>query len=233
MLLLHRRLGSLIAISLVVVMALAAGCSDLIRITDDSALASPVKPVKLSVMVTPQGTGFVGIDLLRTLSSGQTAELNLNDQAYLMAMTFPHHSQEYRFDHWEGDIDSRYPQEFLLMDSPKTVRAVFVKRDEGTAEDVRYYQLRLNGQVIRSYTLGLDNGSVQVDPAPGEGDFPYPEGTDVTLRAMPDHGYQAGKWKGDCGSHGECVVKMNGDRDVDVTFDPLATITPTSDGKGS
>ena len=111
------------------------------------------------------------------------------------------------------------------MDSPKKIRAIFVKAESQSPEHTSFYQLKINDQVVRNIALGLENGSVYVSPPPGAGDSPFREGTVVTLLAIPADGYDTLNWKGDCGGSGSCVLIMNSEKDVQVTFRPGSGVT--------
>ncbi|PIW64449.1 MAG: hypothetical protein COW12_06135, partial [Candidatus Omnitrophica bacterium CG12_big_fil_rev_8_21_14_0_65_45_16] len=53
----------------------------------------------------------------------------------------------------------------------------------------------VNPAQVNTYTLSItsENGSVELDPPGGT----YDEGTEVSLRAIPDEGYQFDHWSGD------------------------------------
>ena len=187
--------------------------------------------VALSVLIEPLDVGHVEIAGERTLSNGQATEVNRNDQINVIARA--NDQARWRFDRWGGDLQGRFAAETLVMDSPKKIRAIFVKAETQSPEHTSFYQLKINDQVVRNIALGLENGSVYVSPPPGAGESPYREGTIVTLIAIPGDGYDAASWRGACGGSGPCVLTMNSDKDIQVTFRPsgvsaASTAVPTA-----
>jgi len=71
-----------------------------------------------------------------------------------------------------------------------------------------------NGRVISSLA-GIDCGSDCSES--------YLDGTDVTLTAVPDTGFQLAEWSGDCSGAGSCNVNMNQNRSVTATFKEVST----------
>ena len=120
------------------------------------------------------------------------------------------------------------------MDSSKKIRTVFAKVDAPRPETANFYQLTVNGQVVRNVTIGVDQGAVFVSPGPGAGAAPYKEGAIVTLTATPGAGYNFESWSGGCGGKGPCIIAMNSDQSVTATFSPqraeLSTAVNPADG---
>ncbi|MCP2620002.1 hypothetical protein NLC35_02015 [Candidatus Aminicenantes bacterium AC-334-K16] len=83
----------------------------------------------------------------------------------------------YRFASWSGDIPSDQEESnplFLTMDTHKSITANF----------------------IRQYTLTISSGNGgTTDPAPGT--YTYDDGTEVTIKAIPDSQYEFSGWSGD------------------------------------
>jgi hypothetical protein len=133
-----------------------------------------------------------------------------NEQVTLTAVA----TQGYRFNHWEEDLTGSTSPASLIMDSSKTVTAVFDA----------YYPL-----------------SVIVDPAdadctvtlepeqPVEG---YIENEQVALTAVASQGYRFNHWEGDLtGSTSPASLVMDGSKTVTAVFDayyPLSVIRPLS-----
>ncbi|HID60577.1 MAG TPA: cell wall-binding protein, partial [Hadesarchaea archaeon] len=90
-------------------------------------------------------------------------------------------AEGYEFDYWSGDVPSGLENDNTIeitMDSDKSVTAHFLR--------------------VASYTLIVSvdpaaGGSVTLDP-PGSS---YPEGTVVTLTAVPAENYGFAGWSGD------------------------------------
>jgi len=100
------------------------------------------------------------------------------------------------FDRWEQDLTGSNNPATLLMSSDKTVRAVFVSS----------YQLTINVQ-----------GTGTTEPPPGT--YPYGEGTEVSVKAIPGQGWRFDKWTGDVsGSTNPTTVEMTSDKSVTAVF---------------
>ena len=107
------------------------------------------------------------------------------------------------FDHWEGDVPAGHEQDnplTLVMDGNKNITPVF--------------------QQLGPYTLTVivdppAGGTVTVDP-----DLPqYPCGTEVTLTANDNAGYDFDHWSGDAaGSNPQVVIVMDGNKTVTAHF---------------
>lgn len=110
----------------------------------------------------------------------------------------------YKFTAWSGDLSGSENPVILTMDGDKSITAGFAE--------------------IPSYALTVSavNGSVSLDPAGGS----YLEGTEVTLTAVPDTGYEFSGWSGDiAGTTNPRTVTMNGDISITVNFDLISGIT--------
>lgn len=113
----------------------------------------------------------------------------------------------WRFDHWEGDIESTANPLVVDQDVPVKITAVFV-------EDPR------------SYTLNLSiagNGTLNLAP----GTYTYPVSTVVSLTATPDAGYRFDQWDGDVTGYANPIsFTMDADKTVTATF---VELLPESD----
>jgi poly(beta-D-mannuronate) lyase len=107
---------------------------------------------------------------------------------------------------WSGDTTATGDTLTVVMDGHKRIVAIF---DAPPAYD---FSIWVNG-----------SGQVQFEPPTG----PYPEGTVVTLTAMPDSGWMFSHWSGALsGSANPDSVAMDENKAIVVTFDPLVDIKP-------
>ena len=95
---------------------------------------------------------------------------------------------------------------------------------------------------VRTLSLDGTHGRISVDGTPHT--LPYsqsfPEGADVTLRALPDAGYSFGPWGGDLsGTTNPTTLVLNGDKSISATFTagtapdtrpPSVSVTSPADG---
>lgn len=119
----------------------------------------------------------------------------------------------WQFSGWSGDLNGTDNQTTIFMNSDKTVTATFTQLEQ--------YELIVN-------TVG--NGSVT--PSGGT----YYDGTEVTLTATPDPGWQFDSWGGAAsGTDLETTVLMDGDKTVTANFSeiPQYTLTVNVNGEGS
>lgn len=109
----------------------------------------------------------------------------------------------YRFAGWEGSLSGDQNPIGVTMDSTLNITAVFELIPE-------------------SYTLATDatNGSVTLDPAGGT----YEDGTEVTVTAVPDEGYEFTEWTGDLsGSDNPATITIDGDKSVTAVFEVITS----------
>ncbi|HNS33846.1 MAG TPA: hypothetical protein PKG83_01310 [bacterium] len=105
----------------------------------------------------------------------------------------------WEFDHWTGDLASSVNPATVVMDSDKTITAVFTELPV-------YYTLTVEvvgqGSVIKNPDKTL-----------------YPEGEAVTLTAQADEGWGFDHWTGDlAGTDNPSVITMDGNKEVDAAF---------------
>ena len=104
----------------------------------------------------------------------------------------------YAFDYWGGDLSGTNNPTDIIMDTNKTVSAVF--------------------KVVPTHNLVVNssgNGSVLLSPKGGE----YSEGVEVTLTAVPDAGYKFDSWGGDLsGSVNPKTVVIDSEKTISATF---------------
>ena len=75
-----------------------------------------------------------------------------------------------------------------------------------------------------TYQLTVSSTSGGNVTSPGEGTFPYQEGTAVQLVAAPDDGYQFRSWTGDVAyvadpNSASTTITMNGDYSITANFE--------------
>ena len=172
----------------------------------DPLAVVPGETVELSVLIEPLDVGYAEVVGSLRLSNGDATEVHRNDQINLIAR--PVDPEVWRFDRWGGDLQGTFAADALVMDSSKKVRAMFVRVDARTQEPISFYGVTLNEQPVRNLIIGIDNGSVEVSPAPGPGESPFREGTTVSRTPRPNEGYQPSDWGLDCGGSGSCILAM-------------------------
>jgi uncharacterized repeat protein (TIGR01451 family) len=119
----------------------------------------------------------------------------------------------YQFDEWSGAC-SGTGDCVVTMNANMTVTANFT-------------------QTQTTYNL-----TVLVDPAGAgttspSGTTSYVEGTEVTVTATENPGYQFDSWSGACSGDGACVVTMDADKTVTANFDRLYDLTVLVDPAGA
>lgn len=107
----------------------------------------------------------------------------------------------------------------LLRDDIEVKKAVDFDRREDPHPPV------LEIETLEEYTLSLDvfgAGQVTLSP-PGNA---YPPGTEVTLTALPDAGWQLASWSGDLtGTLNPATLVMDSDKSVWAAFEPIPQVT--------
>jgi len=113
----------------------------------------------------------------------------------------------YRFSGWSGDASGTTNPITITMDSNKSVTANF----------------------IRQYTLTIAAGTGgTTNPSPGT--YTYDSGTQVSITATPNSGYQFSGWSGSAsGTTNPISITMDNDKSVTANF--TATSKPSEDGK--
>ena len=96
----------------------------------------------------------------------------LNSQVNLTAVP----DNGYEFEKWEGDISGNENPKTIVMDSEKSVTAVFRPKQH-------------------LLIIVSTNGTVSTDP--GSSDNTFNQNAQVTLTAIPDDGFEFEKWEGD------------------------------------
>jgi len=117
---------------------------------------------------------------------------------------------DYGFSHWSGDIPQGYENDnplTITVDSDKFITANFI-------------QLKC--------VLTIDTGTGgTTNPEPGS--HTYDTGTQVSVRALPNSGYQFSGWGGDVsGTTNPITITMDSDKSITATF----TVTPATETGG-
>ena len=176
----------------------------------------PAETVELSVLIEPLDVGYVEVVGSKRLSNGDATEVHRNDQINLIAR--PVDPEQWRFDRWGGDLQGTFAADALVMGSSKKIRAIFVRVDDLTQNPLAFYGVTVNGQAVHNLIIGVENGAIEVSPAPGPGENPFREGTIVSLTPNPDKGYELNDWGVDCGGSGPCILTINDHKEVTVSF---------------
>lgn len=112
----------------------------------------------------------------------------------------------YEFESWSGDLSGTANPGEIIMDTDKTVMANFI-------ELPKY-----------SLTTSATNGSISLSES---GDTFY-KGTQLTLTATPDPGYEFNGWSGDlAGSDNTVSLTMDGDKNISALFVEIPSYTLT------
>jgi uncharacterized repeat protein (TIGR02543 family) len=113
---------------------------------------------------------------------------------------------DWLFTGWSGDLSGSSNPATLTMDGDKSVTATF-------AEQGHTLTLNISG-----------NGDVTTDPDL----VTYPDGTVVSLTALPDPGHSFGGWSGDLsGTNNPATITMDGDKTVTANFTSMPTTSIT------
>jgi uncharacterized repeat protein (TIGR02543 family) len=115
----------------------------------------------------------------------------------------------YDWKSWSGTNNDITNPTTVIMKGNKQVTATFEPR----------LSLIINNQLVIGSSMSLAEGSVTINPAPGD-DEKYAKGTKVTLTANPITGYGWKSWAGTGNDAGNpSVVTLTSDKHVAVTFE--------------
>ena len=160
--------------------------------------------------------GCVGVNYDLTITTTKGGEvtspgegtLTYDEGTVVILVVFPHTG--YRFVDWTGDVGT-----VANINSASTTITM-----QGNYEITANFEaiLPVHYSLTTSSTAG---GSVTT---PGEGTFPYGEGTDIDLVATPDAGYRFVEWTGDVSSiadvnNASTTVTMNADYSITANFE--------------
>ena len=142
----------------------------------------------LETAVQPEGAGAVSVEPDNVLYA----------DGALVALT-PVPAEGYVFDGWTGDLAGRSTPGELVMNSSKSVTAVF----------------RCPDLLLTATASPADGGTVARDPD----QECYPAGTEVTLTPSPAEGYAFNRWEGGLtGIDSPATVVVNSDTSVTAVF---------------
>ncbi|CAL2108265.1 conserved exported hypothetical protein [Tenacibaculum sp. 190524A02b] len=111
----------------------------------------------------------------------------------------------YQFDGWSGDATGNSSPVSITINGDKNITANFSKI-----------------QTTLSVT-NIENGSLTISPDPVNGNYEY--GTEVTITAVPNNGYEFDSWSGDAsGNTNPIVITMDASKVIGVNF--TKTVTP-------
>jgi len=166
----------------------------------------PPPTYKLTVVIQPPNAGTVTLNPPDgTYPEGTTVTATANP------------APGYKFDHWLLDSETRTENPTTItMDRDYTLTAVFTQ--------LPTYKLTI---AVNDPKMGTTN------PPPGE--YTYPEGSTVTVQAIPNTGYMFANWTLDGQTRTENPITITIDKDYTLTanFQPApAVVTITGTVKG-
>ncbi|MDM8517503.1 InlB B-repeat-containing protein [Desulfobacterales bacterium HSG16] len=187
-----------------------------------------VEPQKMTVTIEPEGAGSV-YSYPGDINCPDKQCLNefpKSSEIYLTASFMP----GYEFDHWDGDASGTGHETKLLMDSPKSVTAVFKKVE-----------------TPQTLTVAIEpEGAGSIHSYPGDITCPsskctseFPESSEIILTADFMSGYEFDHWGGDAsGSANQTVLIMDSPKSVTAVFKKMEmpqklTVTIEPEGAGS
>ena len=146
------------------------------------------------VVVTTSGEGKVNQEVAVSASSTQYEH---GTQVQLTAVP----ETGWRFSHWEGDLTGSTNPATILVDSEKSITAVFVKME---------YALNISIQ---------GEGTVNEDVVISALSTEYEHGTQVQLTAVPETGWRFSHWEGDLeGSTNPAMIVVDSEKSVTAVF---------------
>jgi predicted small secreted protein len=146
------------------------------------------------VVVTTSGEGKVNQEVAVSASSTQYEH---GTQVKLTAVP----ETGWRFSHWEGDLTGSTNPATILVDSEKSITAVFVKMEYAL-------NITVNGE-------GTVNEDVVISALSTE----YEHGTQVQLTAVPETGWRFSHWEGDLtGSTNPATLLVDSEKSITAVF---------------
>ena len=141
--------------------------------------------------VSIEGEGVVNERVISTkteYSSGTVVELTAKPSDYWL------------FDHWEDDLNGNTNPVQLTVSSPKSVKAVFVKK-------------------MYNLTVSIDGEGAVSETVKETRSGSYQEGTVVELTATPGTGWSFNRWEGDLsGEDNPVQITITGEKSVKAVF---------------
>ena len=162
-----------------------------VTVTSDLSVVANFKLKSYPLIVSVEGEGTVDERVISTKTdygSGTVVELTAQP------------SEHWLFDHWEGDLDSNTNPVQITVSSPKSVKAVFVKK-------------------IYDLTVSIDGEGAVSETVVGTRSGSYQEGSVVELTATPATGWSFNHWEGDTsGSDNPTQITVSGAKSVKAVF---------------
>ena len=162
-----------------------------VTVTSDLNVSANFELKTYPLIVSVEGEGAVNERVIPTKAdygSGTVVELTAQP------------SDHWLFDHWEGDLNGNTNPVQIAVTSPKTVKAVFVKK---------MYDLTVSVEgegAVSETVIETKSGS-------------YQEGTVVELTATPSTGWSFDHWEGDLsGEDNPSQITVNGQKSVKAIF---------------
>lgn len=111
---------------------------------------------------------------------------------------------DYRFSGWSGDVPSGLENDnplSIILDSDKSITANF----------------------LRQYSLTINAGTGgTTDPSPGS--YIHDTGASISVKAVPNSGYQFSSWSGDAsGTNNPITFTMDSNKSITANFSPIDT----------
>jgi hypothetical protein len=162
-------------------------------------LGDPVVDNARSYTLIPQGFSYS----LATSATNGSIQLHPAGGKYLLGTVVTVMVKSnfgYQFNSWDGDLSGSDKVTTIAMNGDKSISANFAA--------VPTYELKTNST----------NGSIRLKPAGST----FEKGTMVTLKAVPDFGYQFSGWGGDLsGMNNPAIFVMNTNKIVSASFTKL------------
>ncbi len=161
---------------------------------DHTISAAFLREVELTVD-EPTGQGTIRVDGDEINEYPYTKAFGKGEEVIMSANP----EESWLFDKWIGDVEYYENEIVLVMDSNKSVSALFEELDE--------------------YELTIDiEGEGTTEPS--EGTHTYSEGEKITITAYPGEGWMFGGWTGDVsGGEEHLVLTMDSDKSVTAWFE--------------
>jgi uncharacterized repeat protein (TIGR02543 family) len=121
----------------------------------------------------------------------------------------------YDWKSWQGTGSDGLNPASMTINSDKQITVYFDPR----------FSLTIGNQLVIGSSVSFNEGSVIVNPAPA-GDSKYTSGTEVTLTAVPNAGYDWRAWQGTVNDTSNSThVTITSDKHVGVSFDRRYSLT--------
>ena len=163
----------------------------------DSSVNFVATKLEYPLIIQVQGEGTVNQEVLVV---AQGTEYEHGTQVQLTAVP----ATGWRFSHWEGDLDGNENPATIMVDSEKSVTAVFV---------------------ILEYALNLTvegEGTVNQEVLVAAQGTEYEHGTQVQITAVPATGWRFSHWKGDLeGSANPTTILVDREKSVTAVFEKV------------